>query len=111
MKVMPIDKRLYKALCRVSNEMNDIVKHMTENDFEEGDKNQFTILKEATELLDEYTSCFTGNGDVAQRGLKPSAWNENTIFTDDESHKPTRVDEISPEEKDANAKAILEELT
>ena len=109
MKVMPIDKRLRDSLCLISNEMNDMVKHMTENDF--GKEKEFDRLKEATELLDEYTSCFTANGDVAQRGLKPSAWNENTIFTDDESHKPTRVDEISPEEKDANAKAILEELT
>ena len=78
MKISPIDEQLYKALCLVSNEMNDIMKHATENDFEQD--NEFMRIRDAVELLDEYTSCFTADGEVSQRGEVPQVWNENTIF-------------------------------
>tara|TARA_R100000458_G_scaffold59432_1_gene70013 strand:- start:2300 stop:2593 length:294 start_codon:yes stop_codon:yes gene_type:complete len=38
-------------------------------------------LREATNLLQEYRSCFGADGSVSQRGEMPQCWNPNTIFT------------------------------
>ena len=71
------------------------------------------MLIESARLLDEYVMCFGADGSVSQRGKKPSVWNEDTIFTDDETYVTTvKEDEgISGAEKDNNARKLLEELT
>jgi len=78
MKITPIDERLRYALCLISNEVNDVVKGMTKEDFD--DENEFMRLEDAASLLDEYCSCFGCDGSVAQRGEVPQVWNADTIF-------------------------------
>ena len=78
MLITPIDEKLYKALCLVSNEMNDILETLTGNDFE--NDNDFMRLTDAIVLVDEYCKCFTAKGEVSQRGEVPQIWNSDTIF-------------------------------
>ena len=82
MLITPIDERLYKALCLVSNEINDILETLTDNDFQ--NDVDFMRLTDAIVLLDEYCKCFTAEGKVSQRGEIPQIWNPNTIF---EAHR------------------------
>ena len=107
MKVEPIDERLLHAISHVAN----YTKHNLENPDEEYQHTEG--LEDALALVQEYTSCFAWNGEVSQRGEVPQCWNEDTIF---EPHYEVgeisyAEEEASPEQKDANAKKLLEELT
>ena len=107
MKIKPIDDRLYRAIAHVSG----YAKHMaeeTEHEYKYGKG-----LNNSIELVNEYISCFAADGTVSQRGEVPQCWNEDTIF---EPHYGVgeisyAEEEASPEQKDANAKKLLEELT
>jgi hypothetical protein len=103
----PIDERLWKALNHVCGYAEHKSDCMTDADyaFSEG-------LKDSIKLLREYSSCFGADGRISQRGEKPSAWNTETIFDDyNEVSEYNFTDETSAEQKDANAKKLLEELT
>ena len=79
MKNTPIPKELWGALCVISGEVTDVLKHATENDFE--NDVDFIRLTESLELLTEFILCHDANGEVSQRGEIPQCWNENTIWT------------------------------
>ena len=51
-KIQPIPEQLWKALCVISNEINDIMEHATKNDF--GNDADFMVLKDSQELLTEF---------------------------------------------------------
>ena len=105
MKIKPIDDRLYRAIAHVSG----YAKHMaeeTEHEYKYGKG-----LNNSIELVDEYIRCFAADGSVSQRGRIPHSWNEDTIFESDEKYITEPMEEASPEQKDANAKELLEELT
>ncbi len=99
----PIDERLLKALNHVCN----YAEHKTVTD---ADWEYVNGLKESISLVKEYTSCFGADGRVSQRGQVPSAWNEETIFEDWKTPVSAITEEVSAEQKDANAKKLLEEL-
>tara|TARA_R110000824_G_scaffold84650_2_gene211005 strand:+ start:464 stop:823 length:360 start_codon:yes stop_codon:yes gene_type:complete len=119
MKVTPIDERLRNALCHVcavGEHMADEVESFYKDDFDVGhsafaDYPHMDGLRDSLTLLREYVSCFGADGSVAQRGQIPKAWNPETIFESEKDYKLQPVEEVSPEEKDANAKKLLEELT
>jgi len=101
----PIPSDLWKALNHVTNYAEHSITTDTDYKHLEG-------LKESIELVSEYASCFNAKGEVSQRGEKPSAWKQNTIFDDyNKVSKYNFTDEASAEQKDANAKKLLEELT
>ena len=107
MKIEPIDERLYRAIAHVAG----YAKHMaeeTDHEYKYGES-----LNDSIALVREYTSCFAADGTVSQRGEVPQCWNEDTIF---EPHYEVgeisyAEEEASPEQKDANAKKLLEEIT
>ena len=102
----PIDERLWKALNHVANYAQYRLDRKTDSDYkyENG-------LAEAIELVSEYTSCFGAVGTVSQRGTVPKAWNQDSIFEDWKDKPSFKTEEASADEKDANAKKLLEELT
>ena len=79
MKITPIPEELWRALSLLSNEVEDVLKHATENDFE--NHIDYINLRESADLVSEFISCYTAKGEVSQRGEVPQCWNENTIFT------------------------------
>ena len=100
----PIDERLWKALNHVTNYVN----HTLE---EEEDYKYMDGLEDSLALVSEYASCFGADGRVSQRGTSPSAWKQETIFESWEEPLSLITEEASAEQKDANAKKLLEELT
>ena len=100
----PIDERLLKAMSHVSN----FAEHKSVTD---ADWKYANGLEESIALVREYVTCFGANGRVAQRGQVPSAWNKETIFEDWKEIPSFSAEEASAEQKDANAKKLLEELT
>ena len=103
----PIDERLWKALNHVCGYAEHQSDCMTDADWKYADG-----LQESIALVSEYASCFGADGRISQRGEKPSAWNTETIFDDyNELSEYNFTDETSAEQKDANAKKLLEELT
>ena len=117
MKIEPIDKRLLRAMSHVSgfaDHMNEEIESLSDGISMEdtfADYKYFNGLKESVELVKEYTSCFGADGSVAQRGQIPDAWNPDTIFESESDYKMPTEEEASPEQKDANAKKLLEEIT
>ena len=79
MKNTPIPKELWGALCVISGEVTDVLKHATENDFE--NDVDFIRLTESLELLTEFILCHGADGRVSQRGEVPQCWNDETIWT------------------------------
>jgi len=111
MKIEPIDARLLRAMSHVSGFADEM---LNEHDYLYGDEDGYHYLdnlKESLELVKEYTSCFGADGRVSQRGQIPDAWNPDTIFESDSDYKMPTEEEASPEQKDANAKKLLEEIT
>ena len=107
MKIKPIDERLLHAISHVANyAKHNLEESDTEWQYDEG-------LKESIALVQEYTSCFAWTGEVSQRGKVPQCWNKETIFepTNEVGVMTYAEEEVSPEQKDANAKKLLEELT
>ena len=102
----PIDERLWQALNRVANYVQFDLENSTDADYKYADG-----LAEAVELVSEYASCFGADGSVSQRGQVPSAWNQDTIFEDWKDKPSFKTEDASAEQKDANAKKLLEELT
>ena len=79
MKIQPIPEQLWKALCIVAGEIEDILEHATKNDFD--NTGDYLRLVEAGDLVTEFILCHDANGNVSQRGQIPQIWNENTIWT------------------------------
>ena len=102
----PIDERLWKALNKITNFTESRLEALTDADYKYADG-----LAEAVELVSEYTSCFGADGTVSQRGTVPKAWNQDSIFEDWKDKPSFKAEEASADEKDANAKKLLEELT
>ena len=102
----PIDERLWKALNHIANFTQSRLDRLTDGDYKYADG-----LAESVELVSEYVSCFGADGSVSQRGQVPSAWNQDSIFEDWENRPSLTTEEASAEQKDANAKKLLEELT
>lgn len=100
----PIDERLWKALIHVTNFAES--KAVTDSDWKYADG-----LEESIALVKEYASCFSADGSVSQRGQIPHAWNQDSIFEDWKDRPSAITEEASAEQKDANAKKLLEELT
>ena len=100
----PIDERLWKALNHVTNYVNHTLG-------DEEDYKHMDGLEESLALVSEYASCFGADGTVSQRGTIPKAWNQETIFENWEKPFSFSTEEASAEQKDANAKKLLEELT
>lgn len=100
----PIDERLWKALNHVTNFAESKV--VTDSDWKYAEG-----LEESIALVKEYASCFGADGRVSQRGTVPSAWKQDSIFEDWEEPISLTTEEVSAEQKDANAKKLLEELT
>ena len=100
----PIDERLLKAMSHVSN----FAEHKSVTD---ADWKYANGLEESLALVSEYASCFGADGRVSQRGTSPSAWKQETIFESWEEPLSLITEEASAEQKDANAKKLLEELT
>ena len=113
MKITPTDERLRNALSHVSGFAEEM---LNEHDYLYGEKEEdgyhyLDNLKESLELVIEYTNCFGADGRVSQRGQIPQAWNKTTIFESDKDYKAPISEEASPEQKDVNAKKLLEEIT
>ena len=105
MKIKPIDERLLHAISHVANyAKHNLEESDTEWEYDEG-------LQESLDLVQEYTSCFSWTVGVSQRGRIPHSWNQDTIFESESGYKMPITEEVSPEEKDANAKKLLEEIT
>ena len=102
----PIDERLWKAINKIANFTESRLEALTDADYKYADG-----LAEAVELVSEYASCFGADGSVSQRGQIPSAWNQDTIFEDWKDKPSFKTEDASAEQKDANAKKLLEELT
>jgi len=102
----PIDERLWKAINHIANYAQFRLEKQTDADYKYADG-----LTESLQLVSEYTSCFGADGRVSQRGTVPSAWNQDSIFEDWEEPISLTTEEASAEQKDANAKKLLEELT
>lgn len=102
----PIDERLWKALNRVTHYAKAKLPLTTEADYKYAEG-----LSEAIELVSEYTSCFRADGEVSQRGQQPQAWNQDTLFENWDNPDSVLTEDASAEQKDANAKKLLEELT
>lgn len=100
----PIDERLWKALHHVVNFADSKV--VTDADWKYADG-----LEESIALVREYASCFGADGSVSQRGQVPSAWKQDSIFEDWENRPSLTTEEASAEQRDANVKKLLEELT
>jgi len=120
MKIEPIDERLRNALCHVrgfaQHMLQDLENLASKQEFLETEDipalyGHMDNLKESLELVSEYISCFGADGRVSQRGQIPTAWNPTTIFESQEDYTMTETEEVSPEQKDANAKKLLEEIT
>ena len=107
MKITPINQQLWEAISQVRNFAEDKANHMTDADY----KYNFEELKESIALVGEFASCFGADGRVSQRGQIPKAWNKDTIFESETGYKAPITEEVSAEQKDANAKKLLEELT
>ena len=113
MKIEPIDERLLQAISHVSGFAEEM---LNEHDYLYGEKDEdgyhyLDNLKESLDLVIEYTACFGADGRVSQRGHIPTAWNKDTIFESDRDYKMPITEEASAEQKDANAKKLLEEIT
>ena len=102
----PIDERLWQAINKITNFTESRLEALTDADYKYADG-----LAEAVELVSEYASCFGADGSVSQRGQIPSAWNQDTIFEDWKDKPSFKTEDASAEQKDANAKKLLEELT
>ncbi len=102
----PIDERLWEALTHIANFTQSRLDRLTDCDYKYADG-----LAESVELVSEYASCFGADGSVSQRGRVPSAWNQDSIFEDWKNRPSPTTEEASAEQKDANAKKLLEELT
>jgi hypothetical protein len=102
----PIDERLCKALNHIANFTQSRLDRLTDYDYKYADG-----LAESVKLVSEYASCFGADGSVSQRGQVPSAWNQDSIFEDWENRPSLTTEEASAEQKDANAKKLLDELT
>ena len=102
----PIDERLWQAINKIANFTESRLDRLTDADYMYADG-----LAEAVELVSEYASCFGADGSVSQRGQIPSAWNQDTIFEDWKDKPSCATEDASAEQKDANAKKLLEELT
>ena len=102
----PIDERLWRAINKITNFTESRLEALTDADYKYADG-----LAEAVELVSEYASCFGADGSVSQRGQIPSAWNQDTIFEDWKDKPSFKTEDASAEQKDANAKKLLEELT
>ena len=100
----PIDIRLLKAMSHVANFADHKIVTDADYQYAEG-------LEESIALVREYVMCFGADGSVSQRGQIPKAWNKDTIFESHKDYKATITEEVSPEQKDANAKKLLEEIT
>lgn len=79
MKISPIPERFWKSLCVISGEIDDLMEHATENDFE--NDLDFLRLEEAQKLLTEFILCHGADGKVSQRGEVPQCWDDETIWT------------------------------
>jgi len=79
MKITPIPRELWEALCVISGELKDVLEHATKNDFE--NDLDFIRLEESQRLLTEFILCHDANGKISQRGEIPQCWDENTIWT------------------------------
>ena len=118
MKITPIDERLRNALAHVhgfGQYIAEEIESCNEDALLEqtvfADYPYINGLQESLELVKEYTLCFGADGRVSQRGQIPKAWNPETIFESESDYKMPLTEEVSPEQKDANAKKLLEEIT
>ena len=75
-QVQPIPQELWGALNHVIGYAKYKARTFTDADYE-----YVNGLTDSIKLLEEYTGCFTAEGQVSQRGEIPHCWNEDTIFT------------------------------
>jgi len=101
-----INEQLWRALNHVCAFAQHRLPSLTDSDYKYAEG-----LEESLALVNEYASCFGADGTVSQRGQIPSAWNQDTIFEDWKNKPSFKAEEASAEQKDANAKKLLEELT
>ena len=104
MKITPIDDRLWRALRHVIGFAESKVSTDADYIYAEG-------IEDSLQLVNEFTSCFRADGEVSQRGRIPQSWNKETIFEGEEGYQPLPTEQASADQKDANAKKLLEELT
>ena len=109
MKVTKIHVDLLHAFCHLRNASEHLL-NAEETNLESYKWKE--RLESSLNLVNEYLSCFTADGNVSQRGIIPQVWNPTTIFETDEEMKTQfdranncqlELDFSPPKEEEENA--------